>query len=62
MKLDIYTVFFLIAILCPTFGSIFGRILAAPKKGQSDGQVTSQILGVLSLLAFFTSVIALPMP
>ena len=39
------------------------RNLSAPiPNANSDGQITSQILGTLSLLAFFTTVLTLPIP
>lgn len=38
------------------------RYISAPKGTASDGQITSQLLGTLSLFAFFTTVLILPLP
>jgi hypothetical protein len=58
----IYTTFFTTALIAPALGSILARYLSAPTKSSSDGLVTSQLLGILCLFAFFTTVLILPLP
>ena len=59
---SVYSAFFSVALIAPTLGSVLARYLTSPKGTSSDGQVTSQLLGLLSLFAFFTTVLILPLP
>ena len=51
------------AIACPTVGAVLARYLGASiLSATSEGQITSQMLGVLSLFAFFTTCLIIPIP
>jgi len=48
---------------CPTLGTVLARYLGVSiLSATSDGQITSQMLGVLSLFAFFTTCLIIPIP
>lgn len=49
-------------MICPDLGSVVARYLSAPKSQAKDEVVTSQMLGMLSLFAFFVTVLILPLP
>jgi hypothetical protein len=52
-----------VAIACPTVGAVLARYLGASiLSATSEGQITSQMLGVLSLFAFFTTCLIIPIP
>ena len=62
-SLVIYSQFLFVALACPTAGSILARYLGTSiMSATSDGEITSQMLGVLSLFAFFTTCLIIPIP
>lgn len=62
-SLEITSQFLIVALACPTLGSVLARYLGSSMlSATSDGQITSQMLGILSLLAFFTTCLIIPIP